>query len=156
MRSAFKNRTYTILAALLLTGAAGCGRPPELARPGTAAGRGSSVQLEIRYNAVRALAYRGSAAMKDPAYLDLLAEMLDEEQQQKNFWLKLKDGREVPDLAEAQTTVISGLKAVAELHRKRNDIDLSRLRAAVEKVGNSENEVVRQEARKTRAALGMP
>jgi hypothetical protein len=139
---------------ILFVCVAGCQKAPELAPPDTAAG--GSVRLEIRYNAIRALAYRGSDAMKDPERLDVLAEMLDEKKQEQNFRLKLKGGKEVPDLAEARTTVESALKAIAELHRKRPDIDLSRLYPAIEQLTSSNNEVIKQEAKRTKIALGMP
>lgn len=140
------------LGTLILLALAGCQKAPELAPPAATATGG--VRLEIQYNAIRALAHRGSDAMKDPDRLDVLGEMLDEEKQLQHFRLKLKDGRDVPDQGEARTTVEAGLKAIAQLHRKRPDIDLSRLRPAIDKVAQSNNEVLRQEAKKTQAALG--
>lgn len=131
---------------------AGCQKAPELAPPPTSTG---GVRLEIQYNAIRALAHRGSDAMKDPDRLDVLADMLDEEKQQQHFRLKLKDGRDVPDQGEARTTVESALKAIVELHRKRPDIDLTRLHPAIEKVAQGSNEVLKQEAKKTQVALGI-
>jgi hypothetical protein len=139
---------------LLLTGG-GCQKPPELAPPDTATGGGSSVQLEIRYNAVRALAHRGSDALKDPDRLAVLGEMLDEEQQLRNFRLKLKNGQEVPDHSEARATVESALKAIVELHRKRPDIDLSALHPAIDKLTRSSNEVLKQEAVRTKKLLNL-
>ena len=130
----------------------GCQKAPELAPPPTSTG---GVRLEIQYNAIRALAHRGSDAMKDPDRLDVLADMLDEEKQQQHFRLKLKDGRDVPDQGEAQTTVESALKAITVLHRKRPDIDLSRLHPAIEKVAQGNNDLLKQEAKKTQVALGI-
>jgi len=131
---------------------AGCQQATELAPPPTSTG---GVRLEIQYNAIRALAHRGSDAMKDPDRLDVLADMLDEAKQQQHFRLKLKDGRDVPDQGEAQTTVESALKAITVLHRKRPDIDLSRLHPAIEKVAQGNNELLKQEAKKTQVALGI-
>jgi hypothetical protein len=148
------NRVLGLLAMCSLLTLAGCQKSPEIAPPSTAPSAG--VQLEIRYNAIRALAHRGSDAMKDPDRLEVLGEMLDEQKQQQNFRVKLKDGQEVPDLAEARTTVESALKAIAELHRKRKDIDLSSLYPAIEKLCESKNEVIKQEAKKTKIALGIP
>jgi hypothetical protein len=132
----------------------GCARPPEVAPPST--GSSGGVRLEIQYNAVCALARRGSDALKDPNVQDKLAEMLDEGQQLQNFRVRLKDGREVPDLAEARTTVESALKAIVECHRRRKDIDLSQLYPAIEKLTQSENPVIKQEALRTKIALGLP
>lgn len=143
-----KRLTLSLLPMLLL---AGCQKTPELAPPDARATGG--VQLEIQYNALRALAYRGSDAMKDPDRLDKLGEMLDEQKQQGNFRLKLKNGQEVSDQAEARTTVESALKAIVQLHKKRPDIDLSRLHPAIDKLTQSGNEVLKQEALRTKAAL---
>jgi hypothetical protein len=143
-----------LVGLFLLLGIAGCQKAPELAPPDTPPGGG--VRLEIQYNAIRALAHRGSDAMKDPGRLDMLAEMLDEQKQQQNFRLKLKGGNEVADLAEARTTVESALKAIVALHAKRKDIDLSRLYPAIEKLTQSSNEVIKKEAKRTKIALGMP
>ncbi|MBL8795973.1 MAG: hypothetical protein JNM56_18875 [Planctomycetia bacterium] len=151
MRHHRHNRLRISTLFLLLIG--GCQKAPELAPPPSAATGG--VRLEIQYNAIRALAYRGSDAMKDPGRLDVLAEMLDEQKQLQHFRLKLKDGRDVPDQGEAQTTVESALKAIAALHRKRPEIDLSRLYPAIEQVAQGSNEVLKQEARKTQVALGI-
>lgn len=140
---------FSVFLLLVLVG---CQKAPELAPPPTSTG---GVRLEIQYNAIRALAQRGSDAMKDPDRLDQLGEMLDEEKQLQHFRLKLKDGRDVPDQGEARTTVESALKAIAELHRKRPDIDLSRLHPAIEKVAQSGSEVLKQEAKKTQVALGI-
>jgi hypothetical protein len=148
------DRMRCLFAACLVVALQGCQKTPELAPPSTAPSAG--VQLEIRYNAIRALAYRGSDAMKDPDRLEMLGEMLDEQKQQQNFRVKLKNGQEIPDLAEARATVESALKAIAELHRRRPEIDLSSLYPAVEKLTNSQNEVVRQEAKKTKIALNLP
>jgi hypothetical protein len=138
--------------SMVLLFLAGCQKAPELAPPPTSTG---GVRLEIQYNAIRALAHRGSDALKDPDRLDVLAEMLDEAKQQQHFRLKLKDSRDVPDQGEAQTTVESALKAIAVLHRKRPDIDLYRLHPAIEKVAQGNNEVLKQEAKKTQVALGI-
>jgi hypothetical protein len=143
---------HRLLVSLFLLFLAGCQKAAELAAPPTSTG---GVRLEIQYNAIRALAHRGSDAMKDPDRLDVLADMLDEGKQQRHFRLKLQDGRDVPDQGEAQTAVESALKAIAVLHRKRPDIDLTRLHPAIEKVAQGNNEVLKQEAKKTQVALGI-
>ena len=94
--------------------------------------------------------------MSDPDRLEVLGEMLDEAKQQGQFRINLKDGRQVPDATAAQSTVDSALKAIVELHKKRPEIDLSRLHPAIVKLTYSANGVIRQEAIKTKAALNIP
>jgi hypothetical protein len=108
--------------------------------------------LEVRYNAAVALARRGS----DRARLDLLGEMLDEQRQRQNFRLKGKDGADKPDEATAQTTVGNALRAVAELHRRRPDRDLSELRPALERLARGDDAGLQTEAEHTLQALTNP
>ena len=131
---------------------AGCQKAPELAPPDTAAG--GSVRLEIRYNAIRALAYRGSDAMKDPERLDVLAEMLDEPKQMELHKVRLtKDGRETVDPAAAYGEMENALKAIVELHRKNTSMNLTVLETPLEKLSKSDNPQIRQEAERTREEL---
>ena len=138
--------------ALCLLALAGCQKTPQLGPPDTATG---GVRMEIRYNAIAALARRGSSAMSDPDRLDVLAEMLDEAKQQSQFRIKLKDGREVPDATAAQSTVESALRAIVELHKKRPEIDITRLHSPIVALTQSANGVIRQEALRTKAAMNI-
>lgn len=125
-------------------------QPKPVARTETTSARvRSSPGWEIRYNATLALAQRGSARLR----LGLLEEMLDEDQLRGNIRTKLSDGREVPNEGAVQETVIAALKATAELHRKNPTLPLPGVSAAVEKLEQSPNLVVRTEAKKTRNAL---
>lgn len=108
---------------------------------------------EVRYNATLALAHRGSDNIKDERVWELLKEMLDEEQQLRNFRRKLKDGGEVSDDGPARLTVIGALQAVNELHRRRPDLDLADLNATIEKLTQSSNIAVRTEAKRTQQLL---
>ena len=139
----------TLVFAAFFFGVIGCGKSPEPAPPDGSPG---GVRLEIQYNAVRALAHRGSPKIEQK-HLDLLAEMLDEQKQLQNFRIQLKDGKDVPDVAEALTTVEAALKALADLHAKRPDLDLSSFNAAVEKLTQHDNKVIQQEAKRTQIAL---
>jgi hypothetical protein len=112
-------------------------------------GRGG---LTIRYNAVVALARRGS----DQVRLDLLRDMLDDEQQLQLFRTKLQDGRDVPDQAAARTATVNALKAVADLHRRRPERDLSSLHDAIDALAKNPNPVLKAEAERTRLALARP
>ncbi len=106
---------------------------------------------EIRYQAVQALARRGSplAATR----LGLLDEMMDESLQAKTFNIRLQDGRDVADGATVGSIMTGALKSIAELHRKRPGMDLSSLYSAIDKLARSSNPVLRQEAERTQIAL---
>ena len=111
---------------------------------------------EIRYNAALALARRGSAQLP----LGLMREMLDEQQQMRNFRAVLADGRQVADETAARETVLSALKALTQWHQlapavttERNNPALKEVYQAVDRLTQSANLVVRTEAEKTRQAL---
>jgi hypothetical protein len=114
----------------------------------------SSPGWEVRYNAALALARRGSPAVKNR--LDVLAELLDEQQQRQNFRGTGKNGTEVPNETEVFQTLSSTLKAVAELHRRQPELDLSELYPAVRKLTEADNAVLRGEALRTKEALNIP
>jgi hypothetical protein len=118
---------------------------------GHGAEQGSGARgLEIRYNATAALARRGS----EKARLDVLGEMLDEQAQLQNFRTKRKNGQDTPDEAAARNTVLTALKAVAELHRRRPDRDLSPLYPTLDALAANGNAALRMEADRTLIALG--
>ncbi len=112
---------------------------------------------EVRYNAAIALARRGSTHVP----FDLLAEMLDEDRQMKNFRARLQDGREVPDEAAARRTVLATLKALGEWHKHARAVQavgpsgpgLQHVYEAIDKLTRSPNLVVRTEAENTRLSL---
>jgi hypothetical protein len=106
---------------------------------------------EIRYQAVQALARRGSPHAADR--LGVLGEMLDEDYQAKAFHMKLKDGRDVPDGATIGTILSGALRSVADLHHKQPSLELSTLRPAIDKLAHSDNAALRQEGERTLAAL---
>ncbi|MBM4071533.1 MAG: hypothetical protein FJ271_21750 [Planctomycetes bacterium] len=103
---------------------------------------------EIRYTATRVLAHRGSP--KTP--LPILCEMLDADQQQRNFRSRLPDGRLIADEAAAYHEILIALKAVGEWRKKSTSVmadhpEMVKLRAAIEKLTGSPNNVVRARAR---------
>jgi hypothetical protein len=112
---------------------------------------------EVRYQATTTLARRGSTKVP----FAILAEMLDEDRQMKNFRARLQDGREVPDEAAARQTVLSALKAVLEWHKHKeavkavgpSDPGLQRVYAAIDRLTHSPNLVVRTEAENARLSL---
>ncbi|HEX4589970.1 MAG TPA: hypothetical protein VH120_08585, partial [Gemmataceae bacterium] len=134
---------------VLFTGCQRPGAPPASAVSGPASPAG----WEIRYNAALALARRGSPHVKEPEVWDSLTEMLDEDQQLRNFHSKTDDGREVTDETGARTTVIGALQAVQELHRKQPQMDLSGLKEPIEKLTHGPNSTVAVQARQARLAL---
>jgi len=144
-------RIVWLLLAALLTVAAGC-QPPAGPAPSPTGAR-SVGGWEVRYQAVLSLARRGSPHVKDPGLWDVLAEMLDEDQQLRNFRVQLRDGREVPDEFAARTTVIGALRAVQELHRRQPAMDLSDLKGPIEKLTHSPAAPVSTEAKQTLLAL---
>jgi hypothetical protein len=74
---------------------------------------------EVRYNATEALARRGSARL--PLYV--LAEILDEDQQMRNFLFTTADGNQFVDETAARRTVLSGLKALAEWLKHKDAVN---------------------------------
>jgi hypothetical protein len=99
--------------------------------------------FRVQANATVALARQGSPKVR----LDLLQTMLDEEELRSIYVLQTnKSGAERPDEAMVVKTVVNALKAVAELHRKRPQVDLSRLRPAIDKLAHDPNPAVQAEA----------
>ena len=110
---------------------------------------------EIRYTAASTLARRGSPNIP----WTILAEILDEERQFRNFRVRLPDGRLVPDEATARRIMISGLQAVGEWHDKQDKSkvqvseEMKAVYAAVEKIARSPLPEMRVQAEKTKAKL---
>jgi len=144
------NRLLLITLFFILASLAGCNRG---SAPQPVSGKPSAPGWEVRYNATLSLVRRGSEHVKDEQVWENLNEMLDEEQQLRNFRLKNKDGTEVSDEPAARMTVISALQAIDELHNRRPDLDLSGLKPAIEKLTNSSNVAVRTEATRTKLLL---
>jgi hypothetical protein len=132
---------------------AGCSRPAASTAALRTAGPGVTGR-EVRYNAVLALAHRGSERVKDDGVWDVLLEMLDEDQQLRNY--TPRTGPAVPDETAARTTVLSALHAVQELHTKRPKLDLSDLRDPIDKLAQSPNAVVSVRAKQAQQALFPP
>jgi hypothetical protein len=135
---------------LLFALAAGCHRG---AAPQPVSGNSSAPGWEVRYNATLALVRRGSDHVKDEQVWENLNEMLDEEQQLRNFRVKNQNGSEASDEPAARMTVISALQAIDELHKRRPDIDLSGLKPAIEKLTSSGDVALRTEATRTKLLL---
>lgn len=131
---------YLVLALVLL---AGCKQPVAPTVSGQPAGNG----WEVRYNAALALAQRGSPKFLDPATIDVMIELLDEQQQINNFRLTMKDGRTVGNSSAARMCLLSGLRAISEYRVQIADADLSPLRPAVEKLAASQDPNLAKEAR---------
>jgi len=116
----------------------------------------SSKGWQIRYNATVALLVRGSQHIPIKEVL----EMLDENQQLRNFRVKQENGQEVADETGARKTILNALKAIAEWAQKRgNDYGTDakkwqKVIAAVQNLAeNSPNAVVKKEALLTQKAL---
>jgi hypothetical protein len=107
----------------------------------------------IRYNATGALARRGSDHVMKK--MDEFKEMLDEEKQRQNFRIVLKGGQQTVNEVGAYRVVSQTLEAVEELHRRRPEIDLTPLHAAIEKLAESSNPALRTAAARTMVELGI-
>jgi hypothetical protein len=105
--------------------------------------------LQVRFNANVALANRGSKHVR----LDMFADMLDDEYLQSKLTWQRQDGKEIADAALIQNTLVTSLKAVGNLHKKRPEMDLSSLRKAVDKLADHSSEIVKTEAKKLQKAL---
>jgi len=89
--------------------------------------------------------------------LGLLQTMLDEDELRSIFVIQSKkNGAERPDEAVVVETVINALKAIAELHRKRPDLDLSSLRPNLDQLAHNPNPAVHTEAGRVVLALSKP
>ena len=144
-------RVSLLVVPGLLALAVGCQRPAGPAP--VPSGPQSPSGWQVRYNAVLSLARRGSPHVQDPEIWDTLREMLDEDQQLRNFRARLSDGREVPDQTAARLTVIDALRAVQELHRKQPTMDLSGLKEPITKLIHSPSIPVSTEAKQAELAL---
>ena len=139
---------YVVMLCLVLM--AGCRQAAAPAPTGPAAGNG----WEVRYDAVLALAHRGSDKFLDPVVQDLLKEMLDEEQQLRNFRTTMKGGPDTINPHAAHMAVLGAINSVADYHARKPGADLSALKPAIEKLTKGPNPVVAKEARVLLEALG--
>jgi len=111
--------------------------------------------LQIQYDAAVALARFGGKQTR----LDVLKDMLDENALKSKFVLRPRDrgddaSQDKPNDEVIGQTLTNALKAVAELHKLRPEMDLSSLKPAVDALASgSGNPAVRSEAEATRLAL---
>jgi hypothetical protein len=114
---------------------------------------------EIRYNAAVTLARRGSPHTPWP----LIQEMLDEDQQRRNFRTPLKNGKAAVDEESALRTVQNTLAAVAQWHTKRDraggtaiPADLQRVYDQVDRLAEGSNTMLRVQADRVRQTFFRP
>ena len=102
---------------------------------------------EVQVNANIALARRGSPLVR----LDLLEEMLDPEALSKVFLLQTPDGKEQSNEYLVSVTLVSTLRAVAELSKLRPEFrtKIESLLPNVEALASGDNRAVSAEAKKT-------
>jgi hypothetical protein len=150
MQAVSQMRATAAIAFLLASGlVVGC-RPSKM--PVAVEGPQSPPGWEVRYNAAAALARRGSVRALDDRVRDTLLEMLDEEQQMRNFRREV-NGRMVSDVNSAALTVVTTLQAIHELHQRQPSLDLIVFHPAIDKLLDSPNLVVRTEAKKTKQSI---
>lgn len=114
----------------------------------------SSPGWKVRYNAAASLARLGSKETPWP----LLAEMLDEEQQMRNFRIQLETGQVVADEAAARLTMITTLKAIKDWHAKQTQSvtptpAMSRVYARIDELSGSAVVELKKQAEETREAI---
>jgi len=149
MRRRFLLLVCTATLALSL----GCNRGRT---PSVVEGPKSPPGWEVRYNAAAALARRGSDKALEPRVKETLLEMLDEQQQMRNFRKAAPNGKEASDAGGAQLTVITTLHALNELHRRRPELDLGAFADSVQTLADHSNLAVSTEAKKTQQLLARP
>lgn len=108
---------------------------------------------EIRYNAARTLALRGS----DQVPWDVFLEMLDENRQMCNYRVTLQDGKVAADETAARQNVLIALRALAQWHKKHDKkqvtSDLDRVYSAVDGLAGSSILEIKAQAEKTRGTF---
>jgi len=111
---------------------------------------GTVARLERSKGLVR-LTIDGPKTASQLERLDSLTDMLDEEHLQQLLRIQEK-GQIVPDKAAVFGTISNTLQAVAELKRKKPDLDLSVLYPAIDKLEQSS--MYHLDAKKALIALG--
>ena len=104
----------------------------------------------VRYNAAIALARIGSHQMP----FDVLRQMLDEDLQMRTWVVLTEDGKIITEEHNARSTVLNGLNALTDWHKHpqavqkvgKDDPGLQRVYAAVDRLTQSRNRVIQQEA----------
>lgn len=105
--------------------------------------------FRVQVNSAIALARHGWKVR-----LTLLQTMLDEDELRSIFVVQSKNGgAEQPDQAAVVETMLNALKAVAELHRKNPQLDLSSLRPNIDELAHNPNAAVQTEAGRVVLAL---
>lgn len=105
--------------------------------------------LRVRFNAITALARRGSSKVR----IDQLEEMLDDERLRGLCVVRRPDGNEQPDEAFVIQTQLAALRAIGELHKLRPALDVTRLRTAVDRLARDPQSPVVSAAQQTLQAL---
>jgi hypothetical protein len=110
-------------------------------------------QVQIRNLAVVAFARHGSKWLdKNPQWLTVFAEMLDEEHQRAAF-TKTINGKQVVDQERVRGTLDNALNALLELHRKRPEMDLSQFDRPLELLAASKSESLKQAVARVQGEL---
>jgi hypothetical protein len=111
---------------------------------------------EVRYNAATTLARRGSARVP----WGIIHEMLDENQQMRNYRVRHPDGHDVYDEAAARSNMISALKALTAWHEKQPTAarsalppELREIYAQVDRLTESPFPELKLQAEKARATF---
>jgi hypothetical protein len=113
----------------------------------------SSPGWEIRYNAARTLALRGS----DQVPWNVFVEMLDEHRQMCNYRVQLQDGHVASDETAARQNLLIAMRAIAEWHKRHAKVsvsdDLARVYFAVDGLAQSPILEIKTQADRTRVTF---
>jgi hypothetical protein len=105
--------------------------------------------LRTRFNAVLALAHRGSARTR----LGVLQQMLDEPFLRDNFLIERTGGVQMPDEPMIQQTIEAALRALVQLHTRQPKLDLASFTPSLDTLAKNANIAIRTEAKRAQQAL---
>ena len=121
---------------------------------------------EVRYNAALTLARKGHPDLP----FDTIREMMDEQQQLKNFSVCLKNGKLMADDGAARRTILNALETFVQWHKhpgrakkfdahnadlqKVYEAELQQVYQAVAQLAQNPNNVLSTEAKKALQSLG--
>jgi hypothetical protein len=108
--------------------------------------------LKTRFNAVLALAHRGSSKTN----LGMMEQMLDEAFLRENFLVERPGGVQAPDESTISQIIDAALKALGQLHQHQPKLDLSRFKPALDTLAKNGNIAIRTEATAIQKELDKP
>ncbi len=108
--------------------------------------------LKTRFNAVLALAHRGSSKTN----LGMMEQMLDEAYLGQNFLVERAGGVQAPDESTISQIIDAALKALGQLHERQPKLDLSRFKPALDTLAKNGNIAISTQATAIQKELEKP